>query len=361
VKILLWTTLYFPNIGGLEKMAHSLAVALQEREHEVVVVCNGEKKETFTIDSIPVFTFPFISALFSYRLPLIREILDSISELFSAFSFDVVNIHGWFECFCFYQNRVLAKQTIPVCLTIHGFLEQEHYQTENCQKIWHRAEAVNTVSEALLLPQPHPFTQTIYNGLPLSKVPLQPLAQNRLLLVGRLTEEKCYNIAFEALRLLLPQYPDLQMTLLGDGPDYEKLWNYKQSHNLPIEMPGFVSPSQVENYIDQSTMLLVPSSYESFSLAALEGALRGRPVVASRVLGLKEVIEEQKTGLLVEPHQPEALKNAIASLLSNPAKREEMGKAAFERARRLFTIDVAVTHYLRMYEQASHLCHHPRS
>jgi glycosyltransferase involved in cell wall biosynthesis len=360
MKVLLWPTMYFPNIGGLEKMVHSLAIALSRRGHEVLVISNGEKTETFSIETIPVFTFPFIDALFKYQLPSIRQILKEISALFFTFAPDIVNIHGWFECFAFYQTRILEKHSTPVCLTIHGLLEQKHYHTENCQKLWHRAQAISTVSSAITPSEPHPFRQTIYNGLPIPQTPPTPLSQNRLLLIGRLTEEKCFHVAFHAYKLLLPRYPDLHLTLIGDGPEYEALVQLKQSLQLIVDMPGFVPPDKVQDFIDQSTVVLIPSSYESFSLVALEAALRGRPVVASRVLGLKEVVEDQITGLLVEPANPALLAAAIDTLLSDPFQMEQMGKNAFTRATSLFSIDSTVTQYVNVYEQASRLCHHSR-
>lgn len=360
MKILLWPTMYFPNIGGLEKMVHSLALALHHKGHEVLVISNSETTASFSIEQITVFTFPFINALFQYRLASIGQILKELSQLFDMFSPDVVNIHGWFECFSFYQTRILEKRSVPVCLTVHGLLEQKHYQTENCLKLWRRAQAVSTVSCAIIPSEPHPFLQTIYNGLPLSKTPLQPLPKNRLLLVGRLTEEKCFPIAFHAYKLLLARHPDLQLTLLGDGPDYKALFQLKASLSLSMDMPGFIPPHAIESFIDQSTLILIPSSYESFSLVALEAALRRRPVVASRVLGLKEVVEDQKTGLLVEPQNPEALARGVDTLLSDPLLMEQMGENALQRASRLFNIETTANNYLSMYEQASHLDHHSR-
>lgn len=362
MKILLWPLQYFPHIGGLEKLVHSLALSLLDKGHEVLVVSNGEKAGSFSkegvLQNVPVLTFPFAAALFNYQLPLIRQVLADVSALFPAFVPDIVNIHGWIESFAFYQVRVLEKQRVPACLTVHGLLEQKCYRTANCLRLWHRVQAVNTVSHAITPSLPHPFLQTIYNGLSPSKTPLKPLPKNRLLLIGRLTEEKCFPIAFYAFKQLLPQYPTLQLTLIGDGPDYEALVKLKQSLNLPIEMPGFVPPHAVESFIDQATLVLVPSSYESFSLVALEAALRARPVIASRVMGLKEVIEDQRTGLLVEPQNPDALAAAIHTLLSHPLRMEQMGQAALERAIRLFTMENTANHYLRMYEQAADLYHH---
>lgn len=354
MKILLWPTMYFPNIGGLEKVVHSLALSLLDKGHEVLVIANAETIATFSIEEIPVFTFPFINALFSYRLQLVGQILKQVSELVDSFSPDVINVHGWFECFSFYQVRILKKKSIPVSLTIHGLLEQKSYQTENCLELWQRAQSISTVSDAISPSLPHPCLQTIYNGLPLSKTPLQPLPKNRLLLIGRLTEEKCFHIAFYAFKLLRTQYFDLHLTLLGDGPDYETLFNLKESLHLPIDMPGFMLPHEIEGFIDQSSLVLIPSAYESFSMVALEAALRGRPVVASNVLGLKEVIDDQKTGLLVEPKDSTALAQAVSSLLLDPLRMEQMGQNAYDRASKLFNMENTVNNYLNMYEKASH-------
>lgn len=342
-------------------MVHSLALSLQSRGHEILVVCNAKTRETFAIEGIPVATFPLIDALFGYHLPSIRENLFQISALIREFSPSVIHIHGWFECFSFFQIRILEKWKLPVCITLHGLLEQAHYRTENCMKLWKRAQAISIVSHSLAAPEPHPFTQTIYNGLPIPKTALHPLPRNRLLLIGRLTTEKCFHIPFLALQRLLPKYPDLKLTLVGDGPEYEMLFKLKESLGLPIEMLGCAPPDTVQDFLDEATLVLVPSSYESFSLVALESALRARPVIASRVLGLREVVDDQKTGLLVEPGDPNALAAAIDTLLSDPLRMEEMGKAAFERASRLFNIETTTNQYLRMYEQATYLCHHPSS
>ena len=70
MKILLWPTLFFPNIGGLEKMVYSLAVSLRSRDHEVVILSNSQKQEELSIEGIPVFTFPFLSSLFNHGLDI---------------------------------------------------------------------------------------------------------------------------------------------------------------------------------------------------------------------------------------------------------------------------------------------------
>ena len=358
MKILLWPTHYLPYIGGLEVMVHSLALQLKKQGHEVLVIANAEEYAEFFIEEIKVYTFPFIKALGVYNLILIKKTLDKIHEIFDSFLPDIVNVHGWFECFCFYQTRILSKKKIPLCITIHGLLEQKYYQTEACVKLWSMAGGINTVSNALIhsLKQQqcsHSSIRVIYNGLSPSSHPIAPLQchPSQLLMVGRLTEEKCFDVAFHALKILIKNRSDIKLRLVGGGFLYQDLLRLKEELGLDpwIEMTDYVPPYKVRQYIDEASLILVPSYYESFCLVALEAALRSRPVVASSVYGLKEVIEHEKTGLLIEPKNPLLLAETIEKLLSSPQKMVEMGDAARQRALELFSIETTAKNYLEMY------------
>jgi len=361
MKILLWPTHYLPHIGGLEVMAHSLALELKKMGHEIIVIANHFdtiRFKEFILEGISVYSFPFTPALESRKLSLVKAICDRINALFDEFGPDVVNAHGWFECFAFFQTRILQNRTTPLCITVHGLLEQSHYDTSGCKQLWQRASAINTVSYALVESLKeyrlhHKAIQTIHNGLAKPTLPLAPhiIDPPTLLMIGRLTEEKRFDIGFHALKLLLSKYPNLKLTLVGGGPDFEALSQLKSALQLDdaITMTDYVPPSHVQNYIDKATIILVPSYYESFSLVALQAAQRARPVIASNVYGLKEVIEHGKTGLLVPPNKPEPLADAIDQLLSDQAMIKKMGKAAMERSNELFTIEMTAQNYAKMY------------
>lgn len=360
MRIVLWPAMYLPNIGGLEIMTHALAKSLIQAGHEVLVfTCSAEGFLKYAIDGIEVRAFPFLQELFQARLATIKQILQAIDQELDQFQPDLIQVHGWLESFCFYQTRVIRKRKIPLCLTIHGLLEQVHYTTGACRELWSMAAAVNTVSEALqetLREQNlvHPFLQTIYNGLPLPSEPLQPLPSQKLLLIGRLTSEKGYEVAFQAVYRLLPKYPALKLRLLGDGPLFADLLQLRKDLELEevIQMDGFVAPQEVPRFIDEASLVLVPSTYESFSLTALQAAQRARPVIASGVYGLKEVVEAGQTGLLIKPRSVEALAKAIDELLQDRDRLEKMGKQAYERAKTLFSIESTTQKYIQLYEKA---------
>lgn len=361
MKVLLWPTHYFPSIGGLETFTRALAVQLADWGHAVQVIANSEEFADSTLDQIPIRGFPFAKSLQPGDLKTIKEILLQIEQLIKAFAPDVIHIHGWVECFCFYQVRALQRLNIPICLTIHGLIEQNYDRATHCIKLWHMSSAVNAVShnlrESVLAKTglSHPRLQTIYNGLKDSPLPPLPLSSDppKLLMVGRLSPEKCYPVAFHALALLLPKWPHLKLTLVGGGDLFAPL-SLLKNHlklNKAVEMANFVPPSQITPYYDAHTIVLVPSSYESFGLVAVEAALRERPVIASDVLGLKEVIDAPRTGLLVPPQNPQKLAEAIDLLLQNPLLMKQMGRSARQRALELFAIETSAAHYLNMYRE----------
>jgi glycosyltransferase involved in cell wall biosynthesis len=360
MKILLWPSQYLPSIGGLEVMTHQLAKQLQNNGHQVLVMTTGEEFKTRTFEGIPVFTLPFVNTLFHCDLKGIKQILEHIHQILRTFSPDIVNIHGWLDCFAFYQLRIFSQIKIPFCLTIHGLLEQMHSQTKTCLELWSKANGINTVSRFLVqalekLGMRHPCLRAIYNGYPISPQPLSlpPLKSPRLVMVGRLSEEKCFDVAFHAMKILTQTWPHLKLCLVGGGGQYQPLSELRRALGLEhsIEMTDFVRPDKVERYIDEATLVLVPSYYESFCLVALEAALRGRPVIGSDVFGLREVIEPHQTGVLVPPNDPTALADAVNQLLRAPQKIEQMGRAAHARAAHLFSIENTTQNYLNMYQE----------
>jgi glycosyltransferase involved in cell wall biosynthesis len=360
MRIVLWPTYYYPHIGGIESFVYALALQLKKMGHQVIVISNDEKISKYAVEEIQVYTFPFERTLFLFELERIKEILKEVEEILAAFAPDVVNVHGWMEGFCFFQTRVVEKKNIPLCLTIHGLLEQQYYRTKGCMKLWSIARAVNTVSHALIETLEegkwsHPCLQVIYNGLPVPKEPVVPIPfqEPQLLMVGRLTDEKCFDIGFRALQRVRQKRPHLKMRLVGGGALDRDLRQLKQTLDLDsaIEMIHFVPHHEVDRFIDAASLVLIPSSYESFSLVALQSAMRERPVIASRVYGLKEVVVPDQTGWLIDPKSPSLLADAIDALLNDPAKMIAMGKAAWQRAVQLFSIERAAEDYLAMYEK----------
>ncbi len=360
MKILLWSPYSFPHIGGMEVLLHTLALQLKARGHEVRVLSSNMESDDFKqfeIDDIPIFLFPFIRALTHLNLPVVKNILNETTLFINDFSPDIVNIHGWHELPAFFQVRALAKSNIPLLLTIHGTLEQDDYRTPSCLRLIGMAHAVSVVSKALKrdfysLEINSPPVQLIHNALITPKTPTKPvdIESQHIVMIGRLSVEKGFEIAFAAIKDLLPRYPRLRLTVVGDGPLINALTALRQQLGIEhaITMTGFVPHEEVFCYIDAAAFVLMPSSYESFGLVALETAMRGRAIIASNVVGLPEVVDHNKTGILIDPVNAETLQQAIDFLLQNPDKIREMGFAAKEKAK-LFCVENMADQYEKIY------------
>jgi len=130
--------------------------------------------------------------------------------------------------------------------------------------------------------------------------------------------------------------------LLGDEPYHSKGYLQEMKDMAEamdvlsiIEFAGHVT--NVEKYYSAASLIVVPSRKEPFGRVAAEAMMAGRPVVASRVGGLPEVVEGNVTGFLVEPEDATGFAEKVEYLLTHPDKAKAMGQAGRERAVRIFS------------------------
>src|SRR5207245_5777728 len=127
--------------------------------------------------------------------------------------------------------------------------------------------------------------------------------------------------------------PGLLVEVAGDGPERPGLEAIDPSATFLGWQP------RLDDLLARWDVFALPSREEAFGIAALEAMAAGRPVVATRVGGLPELIEDGLTGLLVPPDDPAALAAALARLAADPALRARMGQAARERAAACFPVE----------------------
>jgi glycosyltransferase involved in cell wall biosynthesis len=156
-----------------------------------------------------------------------------------------------------------------------------------------------------------------------------------VLYVGRLSEEK-------GVPELLRATSGLPRVIVGDGPLRD---------GVP-EAVGFVPPGELGPYYERAAVVVCPSRREGYGVVAREAMAHGRPVVATRVGGLRDAVEERVTGLLVPPGDPTALRGAIERLLGNPELRQRLGAAAREKVREELSWDAATEATVAAYRDA---------
>jgi glycosyltransferase involved in cell wall biosynthesis len=165
---------------------------------------------------------------------------------------------------------------------------------------------------------------------------------------GRLTRQKGVHVLLAAWDRVRTRIPNAELLIAGDGPERRAL---ESTVPLGVTFLGNVPHHELERETAAAWVQVAPSTgFEGLGLAAVEGMMRGLPVVASRLGGLREVVQPDVTGLLVEPNDPRALADALITLLSDRERCERMGACGREVAQRTFSQDLYVERLLRMYE-----------
>ena len=160
---------------------------------------------------------------------------------------------------------------------------------------------------------------------------LWPAGSLRILFVGRLDRQKGVDILYGALRQLGPR---VSAVVVGAPVVADAHSALEPPHNATLV--GWLPRDRIATLCHAAQLLVVPSRWEGFGLAAVEGMRAGRAVIASRVGGLAEVVEDGVTGLLIESESSDRLAEAIASVPD--ATLREMGAEGRKRYERLFHI-----------------------
>jgi glycosyltransferase involved in cell wall biosynthesis len=177
-------------------------------------------------------------------------------------------------------------------------------------------------------------------------------ADPRLLCIGRLIPIKGHLVLLRALAQARTRVPNLTLDVAGRGPLAPALQAYARELGLTdaVRFLGFVSP--VDAAIEGTAIVVVPSLGEGFGMVALEAMERARPVIASAVGGLPEIVADGETGLVVPPGEAEALAEAIVALAGDLPRAAAMGRVGRTRALAEFTPERCVERVEALYERA---------
>ncbi len=183
-------------------------------------------------------------------------------------------------------------------------------------------------------------TKRIYNSIKLLNYS-KPVASNSILYVGRLAEEKGVEYLISAMPQILKKAPSAKLTIIGDGENRSNLEDLVKvlRLNKSIKFLGWVKNDQLEKYYKKTQIVVIPSICpEIFSLVGLEAMSVGRPVIASRVGGIPEWLEDGKNGYLVEKANKDQIADAAIRILSNNSLFEKISINARKTAEK-FTLE----------------------
>jgi glycogen(starch) synthase len=365
MKILYWIPFFLPDTGGIETLSAKLLPEFAHRGHQLIVVTSHGAHPlpdlTFH-EGIPVHRFHFRNALRKDNFLLIPQILSKIVSLKEEFQPDLVHIHVS-DPSGFFHLKTHRAHPVPTILTLHnacsiiGNLGPNTMMSELLERAnWITAVSKNTLSGWVeVYPQLSDKSSVVYNGVEIPQLDPLPLPfyPPSLLCLGRLIPQKRIDLAIRAMVVLRQRFPLLQLTIAGEGHLRKELEELAASYGLCncVRFTGGTPPQHVPNLLNANTLLVMPSDWEGFPLAALEAASMARPIVATNVGGNPEIILHRQTGLVVPPQDAEALAEAITYLLDRPQLAEEMGLAGRKRIREEFNLQRTASAYEEIYHR----------
>jgi glycosyltransferase involved in cell wall biosynthesis len=252
----------------------------------------------------------------------------------AARSADVIHAH-WLPA-----GTVAALAGRPFVLTLHGTdLELARRAPWLARRVLRRASVVVAVSQALANEARRlgaAAVRVIPNGIELPGSVGAEADPPEILFAGRLAPEKGVLELAEAA-------DGLNLVVAGDGPLREQ---------LPGAL-GFVPPAELARLYDRAALVVCPSRRDGFNVVCAEAMAHGRPVVASAVGGLLDLVRDEETGLLVPPRDPAALRSAMERLLADPELRRRLGTAARRHVAELCDWGRVVDATIAAYEDAA--------
>ena len=275
-----------------------------------------------------------------------------------SFEPQVVHAHWWFPSGVV-ATWVGGLSHVPLVTTLHG-TDVRLARTVGVAKplfghVLKHSAAVTTVSRWLkaetesLVPGVHP----VVAPMPVSTdlfVPGNSRDPRRLLFVGRLNQQKGTEHLLHALAAMKTQ---ASLDIVGDGPARAGLESLARELGVAdrVKWHGQVPQSALPRLYQSAAALVVPSAEEGLGLVAVEALLCETPVVAFDSGGLRDVIQHDKTGILVPPGDRTALANALDDLLAREGRGSDLGRAGRIYALSAFAPESAARRYAEIYRQ----------
>ena len=386
VRIAQVSTRFPPGPGGVERHVREISVRLGARGHQVGVWTTDLRREFpwerlppevprhettawGTIDRLPAWSLPG---------PLHYPFFRGLDRALRAAPPDLLHVHTYGTHQVAVARRLRRQRGLPYVLAahFHPITSMVGGWTRHRLRAFYdrRIGAPGLADAAMLLVEsqeeerllrrlgrPLPEVRVVPPGYTPLPPPTEPGTFARrygipgpyLLFVGRLAPNKGLFELVDAFRVLAAEDPEVSLVLVGDdGGVEEEVARRVRLAGLDrrVFRIGFLADeSLLAGAFRDGGLFVLPSEYEAFGLVLLEAMAQGSPVVATRVGGIPEFVEDGSAGLLVPPHDERALAAALLELWPDEARRRAMGQYGRERIVPRYTWEALVDRLEAVY------------
>jgi glycosyltransferase involved in cell wall biosynthesis len=249
--------------------------------------------------------------------------------------------------------------------TMHGPLEFDEVTLHGLPAKIERAEFVACISDfaraqlmRLTSPERWGGLHVVRCGLEASAVtsrkPASGVASMEILTVGRLAPMKGFSVLLDAMAELGRAGVAARLVVVGDGPERPKLEAQTRQLELGsrVHFAGALGTPEVAACLAAADVFCLPSFAEGVPVVLMEAMQAGLPVVATRVMGIPELVDEELSGLLVPPGRSEPLAAALARLAGDAPLRQRLGAAGAQTVRERFDVDDSAARLTELFAAA---------
>ncbi|MBU0648131.1 glycosyltransferase [Patescibacteria group bacterium] len=341
ILILSWRDIKHPWRGGSEVYLHELAKKFVKSGHEVTYFCSAHQGGSLPSENIDginivrrgnrgtvyIWAFLYYLTKFRHKFDIVIDQHNGIPFFSPIYISSIpvvclshhIHLWQWFKEIYFPFNYIgyfLEKHLFAFCYKYNQFIAVSQSTKQDMIDLL----GINTNQISIIHNAVAPYFQ---KTAPKTKHP-------SLIYVGRLKKYKRIDYLIRSLLRLIYKYPQLKLHIVGTGEEQKPLNDLVIRLGLVrhVEFHGYVSEELKVNLLSSSWLFVTPSSHEGWGLSVLEAAACGTTAVGSNIPGLRDCIQDQRTGLLFQPESIYDLSMCVDQILSNTGLRYKLEKEA---------------------------------
>jgi glycosyltransferase involved in cell wall biosynthesis len=361
------------GVYGAEKMLMALARALEHKGcHSIVGV----------FDNVHVGPTPVIQEMATQHLAvesfpckgrLDWKTVTAIREYIRRSRIDVVHTHGYKADI--YGYLATRRPATPILATSHYWTRRTtalRFYAFVDQLLMRRFDKVVAVSDQIAdsivaSGTPRKKVVTIDNGIdllpfcnatPCLRHPPATSESTVIGSVGRLVKQKGYDYLLRAVPGILRKFPNTAFIVVGEGPERPQLEALAEELGIRGKVNFIGERRDMPDVYASFDIFVLPSIDEGMPIALIEALASGRPLIATRVAAVPKLIIHEKTGILVEPKDSQALEEAVCRLLGDRTLQNRLGECGRAWAAEHYSAERMAETYLQMYQEIR--CKSPR-
>jgi len=346
----------------------------EEAKKEIKLLNNEEK-----FDIIHIHDFQFLPLggmlrdegikcplVYTWHIPFLKSMPQIWKEFFVEYIKD-------YDC-CIFSTDEYVEAAVDAGLEkekvikIMPFVDSKRF-TSGDGKTFREKYKLNWIDDAMIMAPEERRKDAIswvYSALYGQKPAESPFIEGPpiILCVSRMDPRKGHMTLLEAMPYVLEEFPYVKLVFVGNGSMTNKIIKSRSGYRERLErlvknknlahnviFTGHITEEELKNAFAASYVVVQPSLMEGFGLTVTEGMMFDKPVIGSRVGGIKHQIADGENGYLFEPRDSAELADGILDMLRNPEKAKQFGRKGKERGLQLFDVKRGLKDHLALYKR----------